>query len=133
MSKARYTSTTRCHLAVLQANSSHHWQRPLPMTTLDREMQIDVKLDTHGFEVPILEGALEVLNRTNLVVMEVYNFNITGESLLFFEMCEYMRRLGFSVIDISEPMWRQYDKSFWQFDAFFKKSNGCEFSYTDYL
>src|SRR5690606_40046290 len=31
-----------------------------------------IKLDTHGFEVPILEGARETLAQTGIVVMETY-------------------------------------------------------------
>ena len=45
-----------------------------------------LKLDTHGFEAPILEGAGATLKRTQLVVVETYNFRIGSESLLFHEM-----------------------------------------------
>jgi FkbM family methyltransferase len=111
----------------------------LPVTTIDHEVSIRVlkgpflvKLDTHGFEVPILQGATETLKRANLVVIEVYNFKITDQSLLFDEMCAYMRTLGFGVIDISEPLWRQRDNAFWQMDLFFIPLDRPEFAARTY-
>ncbi|QOZ43987.1 hypothetical protein XH89_11185 [Bradyrhizobium sp. CCBAU 53340] len=111
----------------------------LPVTTIDHEVsrrQLDgpflVKLDTHGFEVPILQGAAETLKQANLVVIEVYNFKITDQSLLFDEMCAFMRTLGFGVIDISEPLWRQRDNSLWQFDLFFIPLSRVEFTTRTY-
>jgi FkbM family methyltransferase len=111
----------------------------LPVTTIDAEVEARqlvppylVKLDTHGFEIPIFEGARTVLEQTNLIVVEVYNFRISTESLLFFEMCAFLKQKGFNVIDISEPMWRKYDGSFWQMDLFFIPSDRPEFSYNSY-
>ena len=111
----------------------------LPVTTIDHEVSVRglngpflVKLDTHGFEVPIFEGASETLKQANLVVIEVYNFKITDHSLLFDEMCAYMRTLGFGVIDISEPLWRQRDNAFWQMDLFFIPLTRPEFAARTY-
>ncbi|MDE0837835.1 MAG: FkbM family methyltransferase [Kiritimatiellae bacterium] len=36
-----------------------------------------LKFDTHGFEVPILDGARETLQATSALIVEVYNFPIT--------------------------------------------------------
>jgi len=111
----------------------------VPVTTIDHEVSTRrlkgpflIKLDTHGFEVPILQGATETLKQSNLVVIEVYNFKITDHSLLFDEMCAYMRTLGFGVIDISEPLWRQRDNAFWQMDLFFIPLDRPEFSVRTY-
>jgi FkbM family methyltransferase len=111
----------------------------VPGTTIDAEVEARqllppylLKLDTHGFEVPIFDGASAVLRQTNLIVVEVYNFRISEESLLFFEMCEFLKQKGFSVIDISEPLWRKFDGSFWQMDLFFIPSDRKEFSYNAY-
>ena len=54
-----------------------------------------IKLDTHGFEVPILKGAQETLQQTNLLVIETYNFQLQPTSLRFHEMCSYMEFGGF--------------------------------------
>lgn len=91
-----------------------------------------IKLDTHGFEVPILNGAKAVLADANLVVIETYNFQIEPNSLKFFQMCQFMDDLGFAVIDISEPMWRTKDNAFWQIDLFFIPKSRPEFSYNRY-
>ena len=111
----------------------------VPMITLDAEVKRRglkgaylVKLDTHGFEVPILKGAVETLKMTNLVVIETYNFRIAPGSLLFHEMCGFMEKHGFGVIDISEPLWRTHDRSFWQIDLFFVRLDRPEFSYLAY-
>lgn len=91
-----------------------------------------LKFDTHGFEIPILNGAKETLTKTNVIFMEVYNFNITQHSLRFHEMCFYMERLGFRCYDIVGPSLRAYDKAFWQMDILFTRNNSQIFSYTQY-
>jgi FkbM family methyltransferase len=91
-----------------------------------------IKLDTHGYEVPILLGAKETLRNANLVIIETYNFRIQVSSLLFHEMVAYMRELGFGVIDMSEPLWRELDLAFWQIDLFFVPLDRPEFHTTAY-
>jgi FkbM family methyltransferase len=86
-----------------------------------------IKLDTHGYEVPILLGARKTLQKANLVVIETYNFRIEPTSLLFHEMVAYMRELGFGVIDMSEPLWRELDRALWQIDIFFVPLDRPEF------
>jgi FkbM family methyltransferase len=98
----------------------------VPVTTIDSLVSRHnlqgpflIKLDTHGFEVPILNGAARTLPKANLVIIETYNFQVTADSLLFYEMCLYMKEQGFRCIDISEPMFRKKDRAFWQIDLFF--------------
>ena len=80
-------------------------------------------MDTHGFEIPIFEGASEILNETNLVVVETYNFNIAENSLRFHKICEYLESKGFRCIDICDPLFREKDLALWQFDLFFIREN----------
>jgi FkbM family methyltransferase len=92
-----------------------------------------LKLDTHGYEIPILEGSRElVLPNAALLVIETYNFDIAPESLRFEEMVSYLRRRGFGVIDISEPLWRKRDGALWQFDLFFVPLSHPEFLVNTY-
>ena len=91
-----------------------------------------LKFDTHGYEIPILEGASDTLDRTNVIIMEVYNFEITDNALRFHEMCLHMEGLGFRCYDISGPMLRPYDQSFWQMDLVFCRSDSKIFSYSQY-
>lgn len=91
-----------------------------------------LKLDTHGFELPIFEGARETLKNTVLIVVEAYNFKLTSESLRFHEMCSYMETLGFRCIDMCDPMHRPTDKVFWQMDLLFTPADRAEFLSNSY-
>lgn len=91
-----------------------------------------IKLDTHGFEIPILEGAKEILPETNLLVIEVYNFLVAKKSLRFFELCEYLKIHGFLPIELVDFTLRKLDNSFWQMDIFFMKQDSIEFQNNNY-
>lgn len=106
----------------------------VPVTTIDHEVQerrlpgpFLIKLDTHGFELPILSGAAATLRQTEVVVMECYNFQIAPESLLFDEMCSHMRGLGFRPIDLVDPLHRPFDDALWQIDLVFIRADRPEF------
>jgi len=106
----------------------------LPCTTVDEEItrhKLDgpflLKLDTHGFEVPIFEGASAALAETNVIVVEAYNFHLTGQSLTFWELCAYLRDKGFRPADLLEPLHRPGDQLFWQIDIIFLRSDRPEF------
>lgn len=112
----------------------------LPMISLDNEVErrnlkgpFLLKLDTHGFEVPILEGAKQLIKQAQLVVIECYNFKLSDESLRFYEMCDYMKQLGFSPIEMVDFMNRKYDNSFWQLDIFFVPTSSKSFSHNAYI
>jgi FkbM family methyltransferase len=98
-------------------------QRTVPITTLDNlkypHGSLLLKLDTHGYEVPIFQGAIKTLERVALIVVEVYGQRITAECLLFYELCNYLADRGFRPIDIVDVMHRPSDRSFWQADLFF--------------
>lgn len=109
--------------------------RTVPLCRLDKEVQrlglkgpFLVKLDTHGFEMPILEGCSEILPDVELFIIECYGFHITGSSLLFWEMCHEMDKLGFALFDIVDVMHRPKDGAFWQCDAFFIRKSNALFS-----
>lgn len=112
----------------------------VPMVTVDEEVSnrgltppFLLKLDTHGFEIPILEGANNTLAAASLVVIETYNFKLTSESLKFHEMCIFMESKGFSCVDLIQPMHRPGDKAFWQMDLVFIPSENDVFSSNSYL
>ena len=111
----------------------------VPMTTIDKEVQARhlqgpflLKLDTHGFEVPILEGAVETLQHTEVIIMECYNFQLTPECLLFYEMCAYLKSFGFRPRELVDPRYRQSDHVLWQMDVVFIKEDRSEFSITQF-
>ena len=111
----------------------------VPMVTVDDEVArrdlsppYILKLDTHGFELPILQGAKNTLAAASLVVIETYNFKLTDASLKFHEMCTFMERNGFSCIDLANPMHRPGDQAFWQMDLFFIPSDSIPFASNSY-
>ena len=98
----------------------------VPATTVDRLCQTRqlqppylIKLDTHGFEVPIFEGAKEALKQASLLIVETYNFDIASNSLRFPQLCQYLEAQGFRCIDMCDPLYREFDQAFWQVDFFF--------------
>jgi FkbM family methyltransferase len=91
-----------------------------------------IKLDTHGFEVPIIEGCENIIGEVNLFIIECYGFYLTKDSLLFGQMCDYMLTKGFRLYDIVDIMRRSKDNAFWQCDAFFIPSDNVIFSDNNY-
>jgi FkbM family methyltransferase len=107
-------------------------QRMVPVTTLDNidmpEGDCLLKLDTHGYEVPIFEGATQLLGQVKLLIVEAYGQRITADSLLFHELCADLGRRGFRAVDVIDVMRRPCDGSFWQADLFFLRNDHPVFS-----
>lgn len=113
--------------------------RTVPVTTLDLECAARqlrppffIKLDTHGFEVPILRGSQACLPQTSVLMLEVYNFHCTPWALLFHEMCAHLDGLGFRCFDLVNPMLRVKDGCFWQMDLLFAPKTAAIFAYEHY-
>jgi FkbM family methyltransferase len=111
----------------------------IPETSIDFEVDARkmkgpylMKLDTHGFELPIFNGASATLAKTEIIIVECYNFKISSECLLFYEMCEYLGARGFRCIDLVDPLWRPYDNAFWQMDLIFIRKDSPQFLYSNY-
>jgi FkbM family methyltransferase len=104
--------------------------RGVPVTTLDHELSARslpapyfIKLDTHGYEVPILEGAEQALRQASLLMIEAYNFRIADECLRFHELCAWLEARGFRPIDLLEPLRRPHDQILWQIDLVFARTD----------
>ncbi len=111
----------------------------VPVTTLDHEIRTRnlegpflIKFDTHGFEVPILNGAAETLEQTAVIIIECYNFRIAPPCLLFHEMCALLEKKGFRCIDLIDPTRRPLDNCLWQLDLVFARNTRAEFSQPRY-
>jgi len=103
--------------------------REVPMTTLDAEVErlqlpapYFIKLDTHGFELPILAGAQKTLAKTSVLLVEAYNFQLTEDSVRFPELCGHLEAHGFRCADLADPMLRP-DGVLWQMDLVFLPSD----------
>jgi len=92
-----------------------------------------LKLDTHGYEVPILDGAAHILDHASVVIIEVYVFRLSSEALLFDEMVCLMRSKGFGVTDISDPLWRPNDNCLWQMDLYFERLTAPSFAQNTFV
>lgn len=91
-----------------------------------------IKLDTHGYEIPILEGASHALRSTELLVIEVYNFQLHDGCLRFWEICQWMHERGFAPIDLFDVLYRPKDGALWQFDLVFARRNSVPFTCNTY-
>lgn len=105
-------------------------KRIVPIKTIDQIVleknllpPFFLKFDTHGFEIPILNGAKKTLEKTEIIVMEAYNFRITNDTLLFHEMIEFLDKKGFRIYNIVDPLYRPSDNVFWQLDLFFLRKD----------
>lgn len=111
----------------------------VPVTTIDEQVRLQgltgpflLKLDTHGFEVPIFAGASATLPQTEAIVVECYNFKSVPECLEFYEMCAWLKERGFRCVDVVDLMRRLGDDVFWQMDLVFIRADRPEFSKTNY-
>lgn len=102
------------------------------MTSYKLEGPFLLKFDTHGYELPILRGASNTLDRCLAIVMECYGFPIAPECKMFGEMCLEMQCRGFRLSDIVDVTRRSKDNIFWQCDAVFLQSNHPHFNHNDF-
>jgi hypothetical protein len=80
-----------------------------------------IKLDTHGYELPVLEGASRTLAQVSFLIIEAYNFPLTPASLRFSELCAWLETRGFRCCDLADPMRRPTDGVLWQMDLAFAR------------
>ena len=113
--------------------------RTVPVETIDHAVAArrlpapyGVKLDTHGFELPVLEGAAQVLAGAALLVIEAYNFQLTPGCLRFHELCAWLEVRGFRCCDLADPMRRPRDGALWQVDLGFARAGNPVFASNSY-
>ena len=111
----------------------------VPMATIDNLVRrrnlrgpFLIKLDTHGFEVPILEGARETMPQAGMLIIEAYNFTLCSGSLRFYELCGFLEGRGFRCVDFFDVMTRPQDNAFWQMDMVFLPSTHPVFRSNQY-
>jgi len=108
--------------------------RKMPMLPLDSLLPIAgtglLKLDTHGYEVPIFEGSVGLLDQVELIVVEVYGHKISKNCLCFDSLSRYLDERGFRVAAMVDVMNRPLDGTFWQADFLFLKCSHPVFKST---
>jgi FkbM family methyltransferase len=113
--------------------------RTVPVETIDRAVAarglagpFGLKLDTHGHEVPVLEGAAAVLPQASLLIIEAYNFTLGPGALRFHELCAWLETRGFRCCDLADPMRRPRDGALWQLDLAFAPATSPLFASDGY-
>ncbi len=91
-----------------------------------------LKLDTHGFEPEIIQGASSTLERCGVLIIEAYNFHLTEGSWTFWQLCSILDQQGFRCVDLIDPLWRKHDGAFWQMDLVFVRKSWPGFAYRNY-
>jgi FkbM family methyltransferase len=76
------------------------------VSTLNKELSdircdIVLKIDVQGFELNVLKGASEVLDRVMLIVVEVSNHEVYEHSPAYHDIDAFMRYSGFILLDMS--------------------------------
>ncbi len=122
-----YNPGTNPHIRSVEVSSIAH-----EITERNLKGPYMVKLDTHGFEVPIIEGCAGIMKDISLFIIECYGFHIVRNSLLFWEMNRYMSEYGFRLFDMVDIMRRPADQAFWQCDAFFIRNDHPLFKNNQY-
>jgi len=111
--------------------------RMATIDTLAREQNLRppflLKLDTHGFEAPIVEGARETLTKCSMLIIEAYNFTLRPGCLRFYELCQFLEARGFRCVDLFDILHRPGDHAFWQMDMVFVPSSHPVFQSTEYV
>jgi FkbM family methyltransferase len=105
-----------------------------PCTSIDHEIDRQnlsgpflIKLDTHGFELPILEGAAETLTQSQALFIECYNFHPGESGMAFWTFCSFLEEKGFRPFDMVQFLHRKRDGFFWQADILFLRADRPEF------
>ena len=83
-----------------------------------------LKVDVQGAELDVLEGAQEVLNDTEAVVLEVSLFGFMKGAPQFYDVIAYMKAHGFVAYDILHGWNRPLDGALGQVDIVFVKEHG---------
>jgi len=83
-----------------------------------------LKADVQGAELEVLEGATDLLNSCEVIVLEVAFFRFLKTNPEFYDVIHYMKQKGFVVYDIFGGTNRLLDGALAQKDVLFVKEDG---------
>jgi FkbM family methyltransferase len=83
-----------------------------------------LKLDVQGFELEVLDGAANLLNLCEAILLEVSMFKFQKNAPDFYDVIVFMRKKGFVLYDIFDGLNRPLDNALAQKDLLFVKENG---------
>ena len=106
-------------------------ERVVPMIRLDEvitERKLPppylLKVDTQGSEMLVIEGAANIFDDVEYIVLEVSLYKFRDDTPLFHEVIATMKDYGFVLYDISSLIYRELDNSLGQVDLAFVRENG---------
>lgn len=88
--------------------------RTVPTARLDSLVQdvaapVLLKIDVEGFELEVIDGAPELLQKVEVAILETRLFDIFGGTPIFSEVCARMAAEGFEVYDVIDTIARPLD------------------------
>lgn len=96
---------------------------------LAKEMHLEepflLKIDVQGAELSVLDGARDVLERSDLVVLETSFFQFFDDGPLFLQVADFMQSKGFALYDLFGLAHRPLDGALAQADVVFAKADGA--------
>lgn len=97
--------------------------RAITLDEICREHRLEdpylIKIDVDGRELDVLEGAIQVLEATEYLIIEAALFG------KIHDIVSFMKSHGFVIYDIVDPTYRPLDAALWQVDIAFVKESGC--------
>ncbi len=113
--------------SVLAENTDYKREKiELEMTTVDDLLShtamnspVFVKIDVQGLELAVMKGAEKILNKAELVLLEVSTVEYNQGAPLFSEIISYMNEKGFVVYDIVNTKRTNSKHILFQMDVFF--------------
>ena len=113
-----------------EATSETFELRTIPAVTLDevcKTRQLEgpylIKVDVDGRELDVLAGATQILENTELVILEV-NLYVTARFDKMWAVINFMKEQGFVAYDIVDFGYRLSDSALFQVDMVFVKESG---------
>ncbi len=88
-----------------------------------------IKVDVQGAELDVLEGATDIINNIEVIILEVSLFELYEGGPQFYDVIDYMYKKGFIVYDIFGGQYRKFDGALIQLDIVFVKERGFFRSY----
>ena len=105
-------------------------RRRVPILTIDQLIQTKeiimpelVKIDVQGFELEVLKGGQECLNRAQVFIIECRLFSSSERVPVFHQIVNFMLENKYILYDILEPLRRPLDGALWSADFCFVKQD----------
>ncbi|MBD2081299.1 FkbM family methyltransferase [Leptolyngbya sp. FACHB-17] len=99
---------------------------PLDEIVLEKKLEAPylIKIDTQGSELDVLQGATALLQKTDLIILEVSFFDFFQGGPTAFDCFQFMKERGFVIYDIFDLGYRMLDNAMAQANMAFVREDG---------